>query len=693
MHSRFYRPAILLSAVMIMVAYHHFAYIGHYGFDDMGYARIASNMLQGNFDVNDNFAYRFTVLALTMASYAIFGISDFASSLPAMLATTGILIIITLVLRQKSLLQLCLALIITLLSHWFIFYSDKLMADMFVALSVMLAVYTLYKFRYGAGGSRPVLYGSLLSASLMVGFMSKGTILLILPWLLYMLIMDLIRGRNGKFWTMASVAGAVMLGAYFLGVYLLSGNFMARFDAIASNAYLNRCSYDIQSASILLERITRGFAEMGIRSGLLAGFIFVLAGLVSRRLPAYLQMNSERGYFLTTALLLVLAANFMSISPFAYIPMCLDVRHYLYLYPVVAIPASAVICDLINSGRQRYTVFGLTFLVALAARFIDRDIFENLYLPLAVLFFILLFLKTRKRFAPVIALSILIFFGIKPWNMIAYAKQLGYRQQKEFIFKHILSDPRPAYILTDAVEQRLGTYYGGFTDRDHIFIDFQDYNPDTLDNRRILLLRNWYTGYLIGLNDLTIPSYILRADSTMLIASDERFHIALYDAGKIENPLTKGRLIYRSDFGLEKQRPFWKTHEAARTNTIVHSGDYAEKIGEYSTTFQFPIDSIKLSPGNELYVWCRIYTYFESETGAQLVASVEDSSGTVFRKALPVSPFQKAFSNWWPVTLDFFIDSTALNPNAVLKIYLWNPDREEAFADDFSVEFRALSKP
>ena len=89
-------PSILLIYIIIVFLYHLFGYIGHFGFDDLHYAELAVDLLHGSVNFEDHYAYRFPVILFTFLSYLIFGISDFASSLPALAITITILIIVSL---------------------------------------------------------------------------------------------------------------------------------------------------------------------------------------------------------------------------------------------------------------------------------------------------------------------------------------------------------------------------------------------------------------------------------------------------------------------------------------------------------------------------------------------------------------------------------------------------------------------
>ena len=79
--------SILLIYIILVILYHLFGYSGHYGYDDIHYAELATNLLKGTVNFEDHYAYRFPVILFTAMFYALFGINDLASSLPALAIT------------------------------------------------------------------------------------------------------------------------------------------------------------------------------------------------------------------------------------------------------------------------------------------------------------------------------------------------------------------------------------------------------------------------------------------------------------------------------------------------------------------------------------------------------------------------------------------------------------------------------
>ncbi len=119
----------------------------------------------------------------------------------------------------------------------------------------------------------------------------------------------------------------------FLAIYLLSyqiflGNALARVEAIFTNRYLSACTYEIQPTAVLLQRIAYALWLDFVRHIFLLPLIFV---------PLRWRTATPETKFLTKSwLALLLLSNFMTISYTQYVPLCNDVRHFLFTLPIGA---------------------------------------------------------------------------------------------------------------------------------------------------------------------------------------------------------------------------------------------------------------------------------------------------------------------------------------------------------------------
>ena len=193
-------PFILGLHLIALIIFHLFGYVGHYGFDDMQYAEMANNLSQGNIDFQDHFSFRITILSLTALSYSLFGISDFSSSLPTILVTASILFMVYDIVKDKSWIIISSALSLCLFSPWFLQYSDKLMPDMYLAAAVMYSVFIYHRYAYQKQRNNKIKFSLLFAASLMLGFCSKGTIVLIVPWLIYLFLLDYFKNKDRTYY-------------------------------------------------------------------------------------------------------------------------------------------------------------------------------------------------------------------------------------------------------------------------------------------------------------------------------------------------------------------------------------------------------------------------------------------------------------------------------------------------------------
>jgi len=341
------------------VLYRFFGYSGHFGYDDMEYAEVAYQLTQGNIDFGNHFFYRFAIILPTAICYTLFGVNDIASSIPPIIASGLILFLVFKFMKKDKPQSLSLALSMTLFSEWFLFYGNKLMVDIYVCLAVIFVIYIIHYFRNNDRLSSSK-YALLFALGLLYGFVTKGTIILIIPLLVFLSLYDFIHKRHTQFWVKSIAFTVITFTLYFLFIGWLSGDFMARFEAINAHEYINQCSYAAQDSSVVIKRITTGFIEMCRNEGFAFSLLFIVTALFFSKRLGFFKLSTPNGFFLSSSLMLFLAANFMSISPSSYNPMCLDFRHYLWLVPITAIAVAKLIYE--SNQNERTNTLALCFL-------------------------------------------------------------------------------------------------------------------------------------------------------------------------------------------------------------------------------------------------------------------------------------------------------------------------------------------
>jgi hypothetical protein len=686
--NNYWKYLVLVLAFMAVVVIHQFAYIGHYGYDDLNYARISHNLLEGNVDYNDHFTYRFPLVYLTAVSYKLFGISDFASSLPPIAITFLILFVVFLVLKKKPIGVLILGLGLTLFNQWFLFYSDKLMPDIYVALSVIFSLFIIYRYKYESDKSNPAIYATLLSAGLLFGFVSKGTIILIIPLLLYIFIVDVFLKRDMKFWFYFAISGVLMLMAYLLYIKYLTGNTMQRFDALLNNSYLNRCSYDRQSRVLLYKRIGYEFYAMFIYTGLITGVAIAISYFFQKNIKNAFRLDSPFTFFLVSTLLLFLSANFMSISLTSYVPMCLDPRHYLYIVPVAAIPASEIIYSFFKDRKLAAQLLIVFLLLTVASFFLEGNSFWGIYFPLFLLLLIAYLLNNRVKNKRIYIILFVVVLMVYPLNMIKYGQNVKYPEQREFIYRHIINPEENVYVISNDVQKRLGDYYLGFNEDSPVtFLSYDSFDIDTLDkNKKIYLLLNPYTRFLKRLSINDIPFYTRDPEKYgTLVFEDKRVEMKVYDLTGLSNPYNETNKLLHSFNGFEKDAEFWDYTPIEASTQIIYEGEHSSAVGEYSATFKYLLDSLAVDSNSKILITVSVQCFFNAPTKAKLVISTDPIIGEGTWQAFDINKYIKAYGNWWPVEYETLIVPDEIKPGTVLKIYIYNPEKEDAYIDDFEI--------
>jgi hypothetical protein len=678
---------VILAHLLVILLYHNLVYIGHYGYDDMEYAKAAVDLLNGEPDFSNHFSHRVSVTFPTAVAFVLFGINDTGAALPALIFSFLIAFMLASLLWRKGPITLSIGLSLALLPQWFLFYTDKLMPDMAVACFIFAGV-VFYWWGIKSFGKRKFALGAAFSLSLLLGFLAKGTIVLALPWVAVIFVIDLFRKREKSFWLAAVGSGVLFLGVYFLATWWLTGSFSSRFTAIAGNAYVNACSYAELPSKFLFDRVTKGFWEMGIKYGLFPGMIFLVAGLIGKNFKLIGENYSLLQYSLLTGSIFLLSANFMTISPTYYNPMCLDVRHYLFLTPILALPSAIVFSKYISEGRYIVALPVLSVALTLLAYQIDYKEFEKLWLPLAgviILGFVPLIRRKASFLFPLLTFVVML---ILPWEMFSFSEQLKYREQREWTLSQLEKIESGSTIYTSPVQERLTRFYLGFDSSEIKIRRYSDLENATDTSDQNYLLFNPYTLQLSGLNKDQLPYTALYATETSrLVERDEKTGMELYKINEVISPRSQGTSIvsFHEDFESIASSEF----EFNEANYQERARRSAYKLEEYSGTLRMPFDSISALAKNQAFVLIDLDTYAEDESTVRIVVSIEKDGKVLFRD--DKYPIRKGFifGAWNPVKADVRLPLIK-EKGCELLVYIWNPEGDTVNIDNLHLSIISM---
>ena len=678
---------LLFLAFAFALGFHHFfGYLGHFGYDDMEYARISARLANGGFDASNHFSFRLTLVGLTALSYKLFGINDFASSLPSLLFSIGTLALVYRILKDESWPILTIGLALFSFNSWTFFYSDKLMPDTGLAFFVFLFFYVVYLHNYCPRKMPVMAYSFFAALALFLSFNTKETVVLIAPLIVWLMVTDLVMKRSGKFWFQFVGFGVVMLACYLIVCELLFGNGITRFNSIIANSYINSCSYDQQPFLVTLKRITYELAKMFLVSDMLLGFIVVLSYFVVAPNYQWLKLTDRKSFFIVSAVILMFSSNFMSISFTSYNPMCLDPRHYLFIVPVAAVAAALILREYF--GQLKFWIVWFIF-VSMAfgiAIFVGNNVGWKLYLPVLVAIGIVIFLKKSVRIQRLFAILFVAALLVQPIDKMIYALKVDYRKQKEIVLKELIDKSQDCIVITDEVQQRLGDYYNHFSPNATCsFITYAQANTYQFPkNVKKMLLNNWYTRYLSGMDDQDLPYYATTAENP--IFKDEKLNLNIYELNTIDEKVR----VFSEENDFESEKSHW-TGSSNNSSEHSYSGSFSEKVGEFSVECSFSLDSLLSDSIKQIVISPKLKIFAVNSSECNLVISMASSGKEYFWKGFDLSKYAKSKASWWSASCNLVIGKSEIKENSLMKIYIWNNKKNEIYIDNFIVEVFSVS--
>jgi hypothetical protein len=318
----------------------------------------------------------------------------------------------------------------------------------------------------------------------------------------------------------------------------------------------------------------------------------------------------------------------------------------------------------------------------------NDNISWKLYIPLTTLFTSYAVIKTNATYQKLFILLFVSILIIKPLEMYRYANHVDYNEQKRVFNRYILEEKEESLVITNNVQQRIGRYYNNFSKDSHVeIVKYDDFRFDSTDTRRKILFLNWYTRYLSSMDSKDLPYYAKNIPSSnRLLYENSDINAAIYEMVDFNIPEITGERLLMTINDFEGAIPFWSDPGDNISYEIKHSGNKSNMVQKYSSTFSFPMDSIRVSQTQKILIKSSVYCYFKDKTEAQIVISLEDDNGAYIWQASKVNPYIFAYSNWWPVRFEIEVNIDVIKTNSSLKIYLLNDDSDPGFIDDFEVE-------
>lgn len=509
-----WRWILFSSCVLLLLISHFFFYYGHFGIDDMYYSRLANDLTQGILDWGDHYTYRWTIISALAYSYQSFGISDLASALPSLFLM--VLFFWFWIKESISIQHGILSIALLFAYQWHIFYSDKMMPDIYVAVFSFIAV----MYYIDGKASKSLFYPAVFTGFLFLGFVSKGTIILLLPLLVFFFCSDHFRKKHRRFWLWTILFHLILYSIYFGFFHFYLGDSFARFTAIEANSYFNPCSYNLMPRIETIKRLSLGFLTFSIEHHLVIPFL--IFGIAALR---WSSLSTQQRFYLKVGVICSLSANFMTISFSGYNPTCLDPRHFLALTPLLFWSASWLFVTL--HWERKSTLLLTLVSVIIGSYFVHNQNYISILPCLGLcIYTYAASLNIHSNLALIGVVVLLI--STPTWHYMQYSRSLNYQDTKHEL-QTFFSQTNASTLYGSHVLMTLGNYFQKYEHDAKLSIhDIKESIPAPSVSVDQYLVRNWYCDWHSELRNGDVRKWIKTHGITLDTIVEDFNHLEIY---------------------------------------------------------------------------------------------------------------------------------------------------------------------
>ncbi|MCX7954921.1 MAG: hypothetical protein N3A01_06995 [Bacteroidales bacterium] len=665
---------------------------GFYGWDDIEYSNLAYQWANNKFSLSNNhFTYRTPIILLTGICYKLFGVNDISSALPTLLLIFLICLIIQNILYSKDSRIVITAITLFALSYPVILYFNKPMPDIYVALFLFLSFFFHYKHNFEVK-KKTAFYSFLCSCSLALAFITKEAIIIVFPVFFLLFWLDIIKNKEYKFWLYTLLFLVLIFLIYHYIIYCKTGNLFSRYLKILQNSYENPCNYENYPFIHTFKRITYEFWVELIKYGTLVSFSFALPFLFNKKLFSYNRNN----YWLIVLIIALISANFMTKSYKSYSPMCLDVRHYMFLFPLIAVALAVYVTKFFFTPINFTTriISLLCCLILLYIAYINNcNIEVNYFNIVSVTLIILTFLLTKYHKLRNLLFSIFILSFLS--TFISYSIETlnhnTYKYIRQFVLKNFSNEHVNKKVFCDIVLKRISEYCLTWDTSKVQFIDKTGiYTIPSTKNVKYFYYANSYSWWLSEkINKFhSILDWSLVFPNIKII--DSLLDNRLYEIIKPRNVLIPSGKYY---FYCNHEFNYYHNFNIDKKNIVTDNNCYYKIPSEgFSTTFI--IDSKALVDSNsmkfEIVYSCNLL--YPKPTNALLVLEVRNYlDSCIFWLGKKISEIIKPSIKWQHFKYNVSYDFNNKSKYFIIKLYIWNNDKQQILVDDIKIEITKLS--
>ena len=335
--TRWYTRFILIANVLFIAIW----YLSNQGlsfWDDFSYLNFANELNQGRFEITDNhFTSRITLIYPVAYVIKYLGINQYTMVVYPLICGLFLLNLFGWLGHRINRWIGVIGGLLILCDYHLIYFSNHLFPELPLALFVFLCLMGYYLVLKNEMVAR--MAGLLSALALFAAFLTKTTVVLLLPLLLYLFVNDRLRKRHGSFWLVfvsLSIFFFLLNGFWYMEV---KGNFFYRFQNIANNHVPTAKTFFDKDGAAILARLTYlpllGFLKGGF-------FIPLLLALpvVFKLKKASFKLAKAEDLWPVALLFLLAAFWFFSTSWRYYSPLPTENRHIVYFIPIMIMCAA-----------------------------------------------------------------------------------------------------------------------------------------------------------------------------------------------------------------------------------------------------------------------------------------------------------------------------------------------------------------
>ena len=478
---------LLFFTVAFTLAYFLLAHEGFYFNDDYGYARMAGEVVHGNFRFQDLPAYhRLLIFIPTAFFYKLFGISIYTTTLWPLLCTLGCSFLIYFIFRKEDKQLTSWALVLFGLQFHTLFLSTYFFADNILMFFALAAAGTLYVAR--REDRKPVWYAALFVLANFAALLCKETIVWYLPFYLVLAASDFFRKKHMVFWLISAGFGAVVLFLYLLTYKLTFGSFLYRFTMVENTNLVMENNFIKDANASLLPRLTYEPVLFLMGSGFFLPLAFCFRFLRKNVLTKLKEFRGE-SFWLWLTFLVLLLFWFGSTSLNYYNPITLVPRMATPLFAPLAIAAAYQLRRYFQEPKGEFWFI----IPLLTATVILRSSLSVVYLLPALYFLFAWWRRTGRSNNSAVAFLVLLVaaLALRPLHFMLKPSVSGFFEQEEIVTNFLKTAPENSILFTDGWFEKSAAYYFGFEPRQNVrVLNFEDFNAVNSSAEQFFLLVN-----------------------------------------------------------------------------------------------------------------------------------------------------------------------------------------------------------